>query len=215
MPLRSTSPFAMSLQVSLLVGAGFAWGCSDGEGASPGSVSGQGGASSAGGSSSSGASSAQGGAENAGGASAGSGNAGGSGGSAGAGSGGSAGSSGNGGSAGGGSDGPRVATVETPLELLPAPGLAGPALKVDLDMSGRPTGEVTEIGYVAWPVTAGASISKEFEGVTFTFAKAGSNGTELAATWQKVAVQAPNYARLAGDGLTVSEGDAGSQISNT
>ncbi len=35
---------------------------------------------------------------------------------------------------------------------------------------------------------------------------------ELAATWQKVAVQAPNYARLAGDGLTVSEGDAGSQI---
>jgi hypothetical protein len=83
---------------------------------------------------------------------------------------------------------------------------------VDFDISGRPTSEVTEPGYVAWPVTAEASIAKTIEGVTFTFAKGGSNGTELAGTWQKTAVQAPNYARLAGDGLTVSEGDSGSQI---
>lgn len=108
--------------------------------------------------------------------------------------------------------GPRVAAVATPLDLIPAPGMAGPALKVDLDMAGRPTSEVTELGYVAWPVTSGASISKTVEGVTFTFAKAGSNGSELAASWQKAAVQAPNYARLVGDGLTVSDGNSGSQI---
>lgn len=109
-------------------------------------------------------------------------------------------------------DGPRVATVRPVLELAPAPGLAGPALEVDLDMSGRPSSEVSELGYVAWPITAGATAAKTIEGVTFTFAKAGSNGTELAATWSKAAVQAPNYARLVGDGITVTDGNAGSQI---
>ncbi|WP_437836652.1 T9SS C-terminal target domain-containing protein [Sorangium sp. So ce1153] len=129
---------------------------------------------------------------------------------------GASGSGGSGAGTGGGPGsppgGPRVATVATPLELIPAPGLAGPALKVDLDISGRPTSEVTELGYVAWPVTPGASISKTIEGITLTFAKAGSNGSELAASWRKAAVQAPNYARLVGDGLTVSDGDSGSQI---
>ncbi len=119
------------------------------------------------------------------------------------------------GTGGGTSDGPRVATVATPLDLLPAPGLAGPSLKVDLDQSGRPTGEVSELGYVAWPISAGATAAKTIEGVTFTFAKAGSNGTELNSTWQKAAVQAPNYARLVGDGITVTDGNAGSQIKLT
>jgi len=121
-----------------------------------------------------------------------------------------------GGSAGGPTaGGPRIATVAKPISLAPAPGLAGPALKVDLDMSGRPTGEVTELDYVAWPVTSGATLSRAFSSVTFTFAKAGSNGTELAAGWQKAAVNIPNYARLVGDGLTVSDGAAGSQIQLT
>ncbi|HSC87395.1 MAG TPA: hypothetical protein VLC09_09010 [Polyangiaceae bacterium] len=111
-----------------------------------------------------------------------------------------------------GEDGPRVATVRPVLELAPAPGLAGPALRVDLDMSGRPSSEVTELGYVAWPISAGATAAKTIGGVTFTFAKAGSNGTELNATWSKTAVQSPNYARLAGDGITVTNGSAGSQI---
>jgi len=115
----------------------------------------------------------------------------------------------------GGSPGVRVATVATPLELLPAPGLAGPALKVDLDMSGRPTGEVSELGFVAWPVTSGPTLSRTFEGVTFTFEKVGAGGTELDATWQKAAVQTPHYARLAGDGVTVADGSAGSQIQLT
>lgn len=112
-------------------------------------------------------------------------------------------------------DGPRVATVATPIKLIPAPGLAGPALKVDLDQSGRPTGEVSELGYVAWPISAGATAAKTIQGITFTFAKAGSNGAELNSTWQKAAVQAPNYARLVGDGITVTDGNAGSQITLT
>ncbi len=59
------------------------------------------------------------------------------------------------------------------------------------------------------------SLSRAFQGVTFTFTKAGPNGTELAAGWQKAAVDAPNYARLVGDGLTVTDGAAGSQIQLT
>lgn len=130
--------------------------------------------------------------------------------------GGSAGSNLGGESAGGSNaNGPRIATVAKPISLVPAPGLVGPALKVDLDMSGRPTSEVTELGYAAWPVTSGATLSQTFSNVTFTFAKAGSNGTGLAAGWQKVAVDIPNYARLVGDGVTVVDGDAGSQIQLT
>jgi hypothetical protein len=88
-------------------------------------------------------------------------------------------------------------------------------LKVDLDMSGRPSSEVTEPGYEAWPVTSGPSLSRAFQGVTFTFTKAGANGTELAAGWQKAAVDAPNYARLVGDGITISGGDAGAELQLT
>ncbi|MBN2576712.1 MAG: T9SS C-terminal target domain-containing protein [Deltaproteobacteria bacterium] len=100
----------------------------------------------------------------------------------------------------------------------PAPTLvtiAGPVVKVDFDMQGRPTSEVSEIGYTAWPVTSAASISNTFAGITFTFAKAGANGTALRSDWQKAAIQAPNYARLLGDGLTVDGGEAGAQIQMT
>ncbi len=111
--------------------------------------------------------------------------------------------------------GPRVATVAEPIDLIPAPGMAGPAMKVDFDITGRPSSEVTEPGYVAWPVTDGASASMTIDGVTFTLKKAGSNGTELTTVWQKAAVQYPNYARIAGDGVSVSDGTAGSQIQMT
>ncbi|MGC4087516.1 MAG: hypothetical protein QM756_06420 [Polyangiaceae bacterium] len=124
----------------------------------------------------------------------------------------SGGVSNSGGSTGGGV---RVATVEKTRDLVPAPGMAGPVLKVDMDISGRQSSEVTEPGYTPWVVTNGASLATTIKGITFTFTKAGSNGTELAGAWQKAAVQAPNYARLAGDALTVSGGDAGSQIQLT
>lgn len=114
-----------------------------------------------------------------------------------------------------GSSGVRVATVAKPIRLKPAPGLAGPALKVDLDMLGRPTSEVTELDYAAWPVTSGATLARSFSNVGFTFTKSGPNGTGLGAAWQKLAVNIPNYARLVGDGLIVSEGNAGSQVQLT
>ncbi len=183
------------------MGASVLFGCSGGESESPGSDVGPG---SAGATATGGAATGSGASANgSGGATPGSGSTG------------SGGSTSGSGGDGANPDGPRVATVATPLELIPAPGLAGPALKVDLDQSGRPTGEVSELGYIAWPISAGATASKTIEGVTFTFAKSGANGTELNSTWQKAAVQPPNYARLVGDGITVTNGNAGSQIKLT
>ncbi len=95
------------------------------------------------------------------------------------------------------------------------PTTTGPVLKVDLDLSGRPSSEVTELGYTAWPVVAGATITNTLQGVTFTLARAGANGTGLNGGWSKVAVDAPNFARLVGDGVTVEGGDAGAQIQMT
>jgi hypothetical protein len=144
---------------------------------------------------------AGGGAAGAGGADAGaSGGASGAGGAAGAG--GTAGAGGAGGAAG---SGPPPTTVV----------IAGPVVNVDFDMQGRPTAEVTELGYTAWPVTGGASVTSSFQGITFTLAKAGANGAGLKSDWQKLTVDAPNYARLVGDGVTVDGGDAGGQIQMT
>ena len=93
--------------------------------------------------------------------------------------------------------------------------VAGPVINVDFDMQGRPTTEVSEVGYLAWPVTAAATITNASQGITFTLTRAGSNGTGLKSDWQKLAVQSPNYARLVGDGVTVDGGDAGGQIQLT
>ena len=50
--------------------------------------------------------------------------------------------------------------------------IAGPVIKVDFDMQGRPTSEVTELGYTAWPVVGGTTtITSTFQGVTFTLAQ--------------------------------------------
>src|SRR5262249_53668824 len=88
----------------------------------------------------------------------------------------------------------------------------GPVLLVDFDKQGRPSSEVTDIDYVAWPVDAAPSATKKIEGVEFTVRKAGSNGEGLTSDWYKVLVNAPNYARLVGDGVTVEDGQAGAQI---
>lgn len=126
-----------------------------------------------------------------------------------AGSGGSAGAAGTGGASSGAG---TLATVAPAVPLLPAPGTAGPSLKVDLDISGRSSPEVTEPGYTAWPVVAGASLSSTFQNIKFTFSKVGTSGTQLNGGWQKAAVDIPNYARLVGDGLTVDGGGSGDQI---
>jgi hypothetical protein len=95
------------------------------------------------------------------------------------------------------------------------PPSSAPAVRVDFDLSGRPSSEVTELGYTAWPVVAAPSISNTVQGVTFTLARTGANGIGLNGGWSKVAVDPPNLARLVGDGVTVDGGDAGAQIQMT
>jgi len=71
-----------------------------------------------------------------------------------------------------GTSDPRKGAVAKPrveAPSVPVAGTAGPLLRVDLDMQGRPTNEVTELGYRAWPVVAGATLSRSFEGVQFSF----------------------------------------------
>jgi hypothetical protein len=118
---------------------------------------------------------------------------------------GSGGATGTGGATGSGGSGPMPTTLT----------IAGPVVHVDFDMQGRPSSEVSELNYTAWPVTAAATITNTLQGITFTLAKAGSNGVGLKSDWQKAAVDAPNYARLVGDGVTVDGGDAGGQIQMT
>jgi hypothetical protein len=87
---------------------------------------------------------------------------------------------------------------------------AGAATLIDFDMSGRPLSETLEPGWNDWIPASAASDSKTFDGVTFKFSAAGT-GTTLAATWAKILVDAPNYTRLVGDGVT-TDGTSGGQI---
>ncbi|WP_437520625.1 hypothetical protein WME79_27340 [Sorangium sp. So ce726] len=101
------------------------------------------------------------------------------------------------------------------VDLGPAPTFdeaVGPALKIDFDVSGRPSTEVTELGYNAWPIEAAREIEKTFDGVTFRLESSKPAGTELKGTWVKGLVQAPTYARLVGDGVTVDGGDSGAEV---
>ncbi|MEE3340727.1 MAG: hypothetical protein VZR14_08355, partial [Hallerella sp.] len=89
-----------------------------------------------------------------------------------------------------------------------------PTVKVDLDMSGRNSSEVTESNYVPWVVSGVSSKDTTLSGVKFTIAK-GSAGSELKANWYKAGVQSPNYAKLVCDGVLVNEGSSGGEISLT
>ena len=84
-----------------------------------------------------------------------------------------------------------------------------------LDMPARPTSEVTEIGYESWPIESGLTIQRTFGNVTFRFEKLGAVGTQLEGEWARGIIQQPAYSRLAGDGLTVEDGDAGAEIGLT
>ncbi|HTF94858.1 MAG TPA: cellulose-binding domain-containing protein [Cellvibrio sp.] len=87
-----------------------------------------------------------------------------------------------------------------------------PQLKVDFNQSGRPESGINEPGYIAWPIESAASISKTLSGVTITLSKQGSNGSGLKSDWYKAGTEAPYYARLASDGVTVDGGEAGAAI---
>ena len=91
---------------------------------------------------------------------------------------------------------------------------AANVVKVDFDMSGRNSSEVTEPNYVPWVVSGVSSKDTTLNGVKIKVAK-GSAGSNLKATWYKVSVQSPSYARLVGDGILVEDGNSGGEISLT
>ncbi len=88
---------------------------------------------------------------------------------------------------------------------------SGPVLRVDFDMSGRPEGEVNELGYTPWPVETATSITITLDDVGILLRTVGA-GTALTSSWYKAGVQAPYYARLVNDGVTVEDGTAGAEI---
>lgn len=97
--------------------------------------------------------------------------------------------------------------------LLPVTLVAqNPTIKVDLDQFGRPEDEVNELGYQSWSVNEEEREGMTFGDVEITFSRTGTEGTNLISEWYKTGVQAPNYARLINDGMTVQEGNEGSRI---
>ncbi|MEN9355089.1 MAG: hypothetical protein RL318_2414 [Fibrobacterota bacterium] len=86
------------------------------------------------------------------------------------------------------------------------------AINIDFNKTGRQEVEVNEPGWTPWPVADVASESKTISGITFKVTMAGSGGSTLTTDWYKVLVQSPNYARMAGDGLIVKDGNAGGAI---
>lgn len=95
------------------------------------------------------------------------------------------------------------------LAGLLAAGLASTAfaatvVKVDFDMSGRNSSEVTEPNYVPWVVTGVTSKDTTLSGVKVNIAGSGN----LKANWYKAGVQSPSYARLVCDGVMVEGGGA-------
>lgn len=97
---------------------------------------------------------------------------------------------------------PGIVTAQTPK----------PVLKVDLNIASRRAAEVNEFEYLPWAVKSGISDSFTGKGVKITFTKKGTSGSELATDYYKKGVQSPYYARLASDGLMLSEGNAGAEI---
>ena len=77
-----------------------------------------------------------------------------------------------------------------------------PIVKVDFDMSGRNSSEVTEPNYVPWVVTGVASKDTTLSGVKVNIAGSGN----LKANWYKAGVQSPSYAKLVCDGVMVENG---------
>lgn len=91
---------------------------------------------------------------------------------------------------------------------------AASVIKVDFDMSGRNSSEVTEPNYVPWVVSGVASKDTTLNDVKIKVAKGGA-GANLRANWYKASIQSPSYARLVGDGVTVEDGNSGGEISLT
>ncbi|WP_281631968.1 T9SS type A sorting domain-containing protein [Flavobacterium luteolum] len=89
-----------------------------------------------------------------------------------------------------------------------------PVVKIDFDQSGRPKAEVNDPDYTAWVIASGNTSAYTENGVTFTITRVGNNGDALGTNWYKAGIQAPYYARLVCDGLTVkgTTANLGAQI---
>ncbi|MFB9079807.1 T9SS type A sorting domain-containing protein [Flavobacterium procerum] len=78
-----------------------------------------------------------------------------------------------------------------------------PIIKIDFDHAGRPKAEVNEFDYTAWVIGSGDTSTYVENGITFTVTRKGTNGDALGTNWYKAGIQAPYYARLVCDGITV------------
>jgi len=89
-----------------------------------------------------------------------------------------------------------------------------PVVKIDFDQSGRPKAEVNEPDYTTWVIGSGNTSTYLENGVTFTVTRVGDKGDALGTNWYKAGIQAPYYARLISDGLTVkgTTANQGAQI---
>ncbi|KAF2518081.1 T9SS type A sorting domain-containing protein [Flavobacterium foetidum] len=83
-----------------------------------------------------------------------------------------------------------------------------PIVKIDFDQSGRPKAEVNEPDYTAWVIGSGDTSTYVENGITFTVTRKGANGDALGTNWYKAGIQAPYYARLVCDGITVKGNNA-------
>src|SRR5690606_1959765 len=79
-------------------------------------------------------------------------------------------------------------------------------------VSSRRAAEVNEIEYTPWPFKSGNSDQLNVNGLKVTFTKKGTVGSGLATDYYKTGVQAPYFARLASDGLMVTDGNGGAEI---
>ena len=83
--------------------------------------------------------------------------------------------------------------------------LAQSPVKVDFDKDERALDEVHEPGYESWVITNCVDTTKVINGIKITMANGKeSDGASLKSHWHKVGIQAPYYARLVSDGLTVN-----------
>lgn len=89
-----------------------------------------------------------------------------------------------------------------------------PIVKIDFDQSGRPKTEVNDPDYTAWVIASGNTSTYTENGITFTVTRAGDKGDALGTNWYKAGIQAPYYARLISDGVTVkgTTANLGAQI---
>ena len=80
-----------------------------------------------------------------------------------------------------------------------------PVIKVDFDKSGRPTTEVTQVGFTPWIVSSSSAQMTE-NGITFIVSKSKeSTGSSLTNNWYKAGISNPNYACLVGDGVYLQD----------